>query len=98
MRPVLLAREETDERPALTGNVIANGALQHGVASLERIQDGRDGHRTGDFERNFAGGPRERTKMRRKHHVDHASVCTSTESTAGRSRAIAVQLSPPSGE
>ena len=33
-----------------------------------------------------------------KHDADHGSVCTSTDSTAGRSRTIAFQLSPPSGE
>jgi hypothetical protein len=36
--------------------------------------------------------------MCRKHHPDHQSVCTSTESTAGRSRTIGAHVSPPSGE
>src|SRR5438132_10377112 len=31
---------------------------------------------------------RQRPEVRREHHADHRSVCTSTESTAGRSRTI----------
>ena len=34
--------------------------------------------------------------MRREHDSNHGSVCTSTESTAGRSRTIGAQLSPAS--
>src|SRR5438132_2582311 len=41
---------------------------------------------------------RQRPEVRREHHADHRSVCTSTESTAGRSRTMGVQLSPASGE
>jgi hypothetical protein len=41
---------------------------------------------------------RERPQMRRKHHADHHSVCTSTESTAGRSRTMGAQVSPASAD
>src|SRR5206468_3348594 len=35
-----------------------------------------------------------RPAMRREHHPDHGSVCTSTDTTDGRSRTIGAQLSP----
>ena len=41
---------------------------------------------------------RERAEMLRQYDANHASVCTSTESTAGRSRTIGFQLSPASAE
>ena len=43
-------------------------------------------------------GAGERPKVGRQEHADHGSVCTSTDSTAGRSRTMGVQWSPPSGE
>src|SRR5438132_13272153 len=41
---------------------------------------------------------RQRPEVRREHHADHRSVCTSTDRTAGRSRTMGVQLSPASGD
>ena len=41
---------------------------------------------------------RELLQMRGQHHANHGSVCTSTESTAGRSRTIGAQVSPASAE
>ena len=41
---------------------------------------------------------RERAQVGRKHDPDHGKVCTSTDSTAGRSRTIGFQLSPASGD
>ena len=39
----------------------------------------------------------QRSQMVGKHDADHGSVCTSTDTTAGRSRTIGVQLSPRVG-
>jgi hypothetical protein len=41
---------------------------------------------------------RQRAQMRRQNDTNHGSVCTSTESTAGRSRTIGFQLSPASAD
>src|SRR5204863_320559 len=41
---------------------------------------------------------RQRPQVRRQHDANHGSVWTSTDSTAGRSRTIGVQPSPPSAE
>ena len=45
----------------------------------------------------FAADLREVAQMIREDHPNH-SVCTSTDSTAGRSRTIGFQLSPASAE
>ncbi len=86
--------------PAATasGNVVPDGAAQHGIARLERVQYRRPGDRAGDVELHLAFDLRQRAEVRREHHADHRSVCTSTDRTAGRSRTMGVQLSPASGD
>ena len=66
------------------------------IALLQRPQDTGLGGRAvhGDFL--IAAG--ELPQMGGKLHADHERVCTSTDSTAGRSRTIGAQLSPESGE
>src|SRR5207245_4042085 len=39
-RPIFAAGKETQEGPALLGIVVADGAAQHGIAGLERVEDG----------------------------------------------------------
>ena len=53
---------------------------------------------TAQGERNLAVDARQRLQVLRQEHADHASACTSTDSTLGRSRTIGVQESPPSAE
>src|SRR3954465_1142845 len=98
MRQVLLTGKETQERASLFRRVVADSAAQHGVARLERIEDGPLRDRALDFELHFRAGLGQRAQMRRKHDANHGSVCTSTERTGGRSRTIGAQLSPASAE
>ena len=46
--------------------------------------------------RGFFGDVGQSSQMVRQHDPNHFSVCTSTDSTAGRSRTMAVQVSPAS--
>ena len=46
----------------------------------------------------FTANARQRPQVRRKDDANHASVWTSTESTAGRSRTMGDQVSPASAE
>src|SRR5262249_16936015 len=46
----------------------------------------------------LAVDPRELGQVRRKHDADHRRVCTSTESTGGRSRTMGAQRSPASAD
>ena len=71
---------------------------QHRIAGLERVEDRALRDRAVDVELHFAVDVRQGSQMIREDDADHGSVCTSTDSTAGRSRTIGVQLSPPSGE
>ena len=98
MRQILLAGEESNEGAALLSDVVAEGPAQHGIRGFKRVEHGPLRDRTFDFEQNIAANPRQRAQMARKYSPDHDSVCTSTESTAGRSRTIGAQLSPASAD
>jgi len=98
MGQILLAREETQKRPSLLRDVIADGPAQHGVAGLKRLEDRPLCDRTVEFERHLAADMGKRSQVLREYDADHGSVCTSTDSTAGRSRTIGFQLSPASAD
>ena len=78
--------------------MVANRPAQHRIGRLERVEDGALRRRFLDVEGDLSLDARKRPQVVRKDDADHGSVCASTESTAGRSRTIAVQLSPPSGD
>src|SRR5688572_19006392 len=94
VRQVLLARIEAHERPAPERGLVADRAAQHRVTRLERIEHRALRHRTGHVDLDLSADPRERLQMLWQGNADHDSVCTSTDSTGGRSRTIAFQLSP----
>ena len=62
------------------------------------IRDRTEGHGTVDEYFHLAMDVREGAQLCREHDPDHGSACTSTDNTAGRSRTIADQWSPPSAE
>src|SRR5690348_1686485 len=98
VREILAAGEKAQEGPAQLRDVIADGAAEHRVAGFEGVENGALRDLAGDLEFDFAANVREASQVRREYDANHASVWTSTESTAGRSRTIGAQLSPPSGE
>ena len=98
MRQILFAGKKAQKWPALERDMIADSAPQHGVARLERIEYRTLRHRSGDFEDHLVADVRQVAEMVRKSDADHVIVCTSTESTAGKSRTIGFQLSPASAE
>src|ERR671935_3159237 len=98
MRKVLPTREEADERPPLVCDVIANRAAQHRVMLLERIEHRALRNRSVHVDGHLFVNARECSKMLRKRDADHRSVCTSTDSTGGRSRTIANHVSPASAD
>src|SRR5208282_5497154 len=98
MRKILLAGEEPQKRPALIRDLIANRPPQHRITGFERVKHRALRDRTIDFERHLAAGVRQRSQMLRQYDPDHGSVCTSTDSTPGKSRTIGAQLSPASAE
>src|SRR5262245_56016894 len=98
VRQIFAAREETHERAPLLRDVIADRAAQHRKARLERVERRALRDRVGHVEQHLTRGPRERAQIGRQYDADHRSVWTSTDSTGGRSRTIAVQWSPASGD
>ena len=95
---ILPAGEEADEVPALRRPVIANRPAQGRIARLQRVEDRALRRTLLGVEGDLSLDARKGSQVMRKHDADHGSVCASTESTAGRSRTIAVHLSPPSGD
>ena len=98
MGQILLASEESHERSALVGDVIAHGATQHRISGLQRVQNRALCDRTFDREHHVAVDFRKRSQMERKDDSNHGSVCASTDTTAGRSRTMGAQLSPLSAD
>ncbi len=100
VRQVLRASEEAQERPALRSDVVADRAAQHRIPRLERVEHRRPRERAPfrDLQRHLVVDPRQGPQVRRQHHSDHGSACTSTDNTAGRLRTMGAQLSPPSAE
>ena len=99
---ILLARKESQKRPSLPRPMIPNRPLQHRIGRLQRIQNRAQRRRSAHHQPKLAPHLRKRPQMGGQLHPNHspvhASVCTSTDNTAGRSRTIAVQFSPPSAD
>jgi hypothetical protein len=75
VRQILLAREETQERPALQRDVVANGTAQHRIAGFKRIEHRALRDRTFDVKRNLeASTLRQRSQMLRQYHSDHGNA------------------------
>jgi len=98
MRQILSADKKPHQRTAELRDVIAHRTAQHGIASLEFVEYGPLGRGGINVEFYVAIDARQRAQMRRQNDTNHVSVCTSTESTAGRSRTIGFQLSPASAD
>jgi len=98
MRQIFLAREEAQKRPALLRDLVPNRPAQHGIAGLQRIKHRPLRDRRHNFKLHFAANMRQRSQMLWQYDSNHGSVCTSTDSTAGRSRTIGAQLSPASAD
>ena len=96
VRPIFAARKKAQKGPSLQRVVVADRAPQHGIASLECVQDGALRDRTLNLNAHFHADVRQSPQMRRQYNSNHGSVCTSTESTAGRSRTMGAQLFPAS--
>src|SRR6185295_6937496 len=98
MGSILLAGEESHECSTLECAVISDRSPQHGIAGFEGVEHRTLGDLSLDVQRHLAINPRQRPQMCRKHDSYHGSVWTSTDKTGGRSRTIAVQLSPAFAE
>ena len=97
-RQIFLAGKEAQKRPTLQGDMVADGPTQCGIPGFQRVEDRALRHPALNFQCHLATDVGQRPQMLRQLDANHGSVCTSTESTAGRSRTIGAQLSPASEE
>jgi len=79
-------------------NVIAYRSPKHRIFRFQRVEYRTLSQSNLNLEFRFAIDARKRTQVRRKYDAYHGSVCTSTESTAGKSCTIAFHLSPESAD
>jgi hypothetical protein len=98
MGKVLPGSEEPDKRPALMGDVVADRPAQHRIAGLERVEDRALRYGPSHLELDLAVDTRQAPQNGWQHDSDHGSICTSIESTGGRSRTMGAQLFPASAE
>src|SRR5258705_6654632 len=63
---ILAAGEETEKGPALLGDVVADGAAEHRVTGLERVEDRALGNQLLNLELDFALDAGQRSKVERK--------------------------------
>src|SRR6516165_2696142 len=90
--------EEPQERAAFLSDVVADRSAEHRITGLQCVEDRALRRRAGNLELHLAADFREPLQMKRKDDADHRRVCTSTDSTAGRSRTMGAQWSPESAE
>jgi len=74
---ILLAGEESQERPALLRNMIADRTAQHGIPGLKSIEHRPLRNRTLDLECRLAAGMGQRSQMLREYYPDHTDVIIS---------------------
>src|SRR5262249_14817875 len=94
MGQILLTGEEAQHRPALLRDVVADRPAQHRITGLQGVEDRTLRGRACNVELHVAVDVRQCPQMIGKHHSDHGNVWTSTDSTDGRPRPPAPQLSP----
>jgi hypothetical protein len=71
VRKIFGTGEEAKERAALLGDMVANGAAEHGVGGFEGVESGAEGDGRLDVEFDFAGDFGEIAEMRRKDDANH---------------------------
>src|SRR5260370_817756 len=85
-------------RTAPLRDVVEDRAAQHRILGVEGVEHRALRDRTLDEELHPAAHVRKRPQMSGEYDANHGNVWTSTESTAGRSRKMGVQLSPALAE
>jgi len=65
------AGEEAEERAAFLGDVIANGAAEHGIRGFECVQGGTESDGSRNVELKLAGNLSEIAEMQRKNDANH---------------------------
>jgi hypothetical protein len=70
---IFLASKKAQKRSPLQGAVVADGAAQHGITDLKRVEDGTLRDRTCDFDFDFASNVGKGAKMLWEFDSNHAT-------------------------
>src|SRR5438552_3851614 len=70
---VPLARKESQKRPSLRRDVVADRPSEHGIAGLERVEHRAPSDPPGNVELHLAFDLGQRPQVRRERHADHGS-------------------------
>jgi hypothetical protein len=98
MRQIFAAGKKSDHRPASLGYMITYCPPQHWIFGFNSVQERALSYFSVELKVYFAIDIGERTQMRRKNNAYHGNDCTSTESTAGKSRTMGFHVSPASAD
>jgi hypothetical protein len=71
MGKVFRTGEETQERPALLGHMVADGPAKHGIGRFQGIEHGTDRDRSVYVEDNFVIDASKSAEVGRKDDSDH---------------------------
>src|ERR1700687_2949308 len=71
VRQVFLASKEPQERSPLLRAMLADGATQHRITGLKRVENRAQRDRTFDFELDFTSDMRQRAKVLRQFDSNH---------------------------
>ena len=71
---ILLAGEETQERPALLRDLVADRPAQHRIAGFERVEDRSQRDRAVELKFYFAADVRQRSEVLREYDSDHFGI------------------------
>ncbi len=81
VRQILFAGKETQKRPPLQRDLIANRPPQHRIAGFKRVKHRTLRNRTLDLDRHLAAGVRQSAQMLREYDADHViAQCLDVES------------------
>jgi hypothetical protein len=70
---IFLASKKAQKRSPLQGAVVADGAAQHGITDLKRVEDGTLRDRTCDFDFDFASNVGKGAKMLWEFDSNHVT-------------------------
>jgi hypothetical protein len=97
VREVFGTGEEAKEGTALLGEMVANGAAEHGVGGFESVQRRAEGDGRLDVEFDFAVDFGEIAEMRRKDDANHGCLISKVTENEVKGYRFAVKSSKAAG-
>jgi hypothetical protein len=71
VRQIFLTSEEAEKRPPLLRALVSNGAAEHRILRLKRVQHRALRNHARDLKRDFGSGVSQRSKVEWENYADH---------------------------